>query len=234
MNDGRLDPTVLEEVAAALAIAVAIVLSPVLRPWYRRWGATQAETQRPLPGDDLVPHPRIENTRAVTIQASPADVWPWLVQMGQGRGGLYSYTRLENLLGCDIHNADRIIPEFQQLGVGDRIRLAPEGAPFFEVAAIEPRRALVLKGGGPQLPDALPPSWVFFLDRAPEGATRLMARYRLDYGPGMGSHIVWRVLTDPVYFVMERQMLLGIKRRAETARAGTAGTCQDTREDAHG
>jgi hypothetical protein len=129
VSDRRLDPTWLEETAAAVAIAVVMVLSPLLRPWYRRWGATQAETQRPLPGDDLVPHPRIENTRAVTIQVSPADVWPWLVQMGQGRCGLYSYT------------------------------------------------------------------------------------------------------TDPVYFVMERQMLLGIKRRAETARAGT---CQFTREDAHG
>jgi hypothetical protein len=214
----HLDPTLAEEVLAALSIAGSIILSPLLRPWYRHWGARPAETTRPLPGDDLVPHPKIENTRTVTVQATPADIWPWLVQLGQGRGGLYSYTRLENLVGCDLHNADRILPEHQNPSVGDTIRLAPEGAPFYVVAALEPERALVLKGGGPQLPDATLPSWVFCLDPLSEGSTRLIARNRLDYPPGVGNFIMWRVIIDPMYFIMERRMLLGIKQRAE---AGT-------------
>jgi hypothetical protein len=158
----------------------------------------------------------------VTIRAPAGDVWPWLLQMGQGRGGLYSYTRLENLVGCDMHNADHIMPECQPLNAGDRIRLAPEGAPYFEVHAIEPRRALVLKGGGPHMADSVPYSWVFFLDPLDDTTTRLIARNRFGYGAGLGNFMMWRVVTDPVAFVMERRMLLGIKARAE-AHAGRRG-----------
>ena len=200
----------------AAAIAAMVMLSPVLRPWYRRWGATDDEAECSLPGDDGVPQPRLQSTRVVTVTAPAAQVWPWLMQMGQGRGGLYSYDWLENLVGCDIHSARRIMPEFQQLDVGDLVRLGPEGYPFFVVDAVEPGRALVLRGGGAggQEPSTAT-TWVFALDERKEETTRLIARNRLDYPPTLLNRLIWRVLTDPISFVMERKMLLGIKGRAE-------------------
>jgi hypothetical protein len=92
----------------------ATLLSPFLRSWHTK-GATDIEVHQSLPGNDLVPHPKWRWTHAITTHASATEVWPWLVQMGQGRDGMYSYEWLENLVGCDIHNADRIIPEFQHL-----------------------------------------------------------------------------------------------------------------------
>src|SRR5687767_14759302 len=128
-------------------IALAAAYFGVLRPWFLRWGATGAEITATLPGDDIVPTPRCRSTRAIDIAATPEDVWPWLAQMGQGRGGLYSYERLENLVGCDIHNADEVIPELQNIAIGDRIRLIPETDDVdlsFEVAVADPGVALVL------------------------------------------------------------------------------------------
>ena len=103
-----------------MLIAIALV-TPFLRPWYRKWGATDAEVDRSLPGDDLVAYPKGDYTHAITIRASAAEIWPWLVQLGQGRGGFYGYEWIENLVGCQIHNADHIIPEFQHLEVGDSV-----------------------------------------------------------------------------------------------------------------
>jgi hypothetical protein len=150
------------------------------------------------------------STRAITIQAPVSAVWPWLVQMGQGRGGLYTYERLENLAGCDMHNASRIIPEYQLLEVGDKVRLVPEGRePYFVVSAIEPGRAIVLSGDDP------PTTWGFILEPVDENTTRLIVRWRQDYEPTFGNVLGWRVFTDPITFVMERKMLQGIKVRAE-------------------
>ena len=217
---------IVEGIAGAFLITAAL-LTPFLRPWRTKWGATDAEVHRSLPGDDLVPHPKWGWTHAITIRASAAEVWPWLVQMGQGRGGMYSYEWLENLVGCDIHNADRIIPEFQHLEVGDGIRLHPKIS--FPVAAIEPGRALVLHvradtqtGRTFELTDTMPEkylnwSWVFFLDELDEGTTRLISRSRNDYNPSLGNALIYRVFMEPISFVMSRKMLLGIKRRAEAA-----------------
>jgi hypothetical protein len=130
--------------------------------------------------------------------------------MGQGRGGLYSYERLENLVGCDMHNADRIIPEHQHLAVGDKVRLVPEGrGPYFVVSAIEPGRAIILGGDDP------PTTWAFVLEPVDDKTTRLIIRWRQDYKPTFGNVLVWRVFTDPITFVMERKLLQGIKIRAE-------------------
>ena len=98
----------------------------VLRPWHLVWGATASEVESVWPGDHLIPHPMGECTHAITINRPAAAVWPWLAQIGQGRGGFYSYAWLENLLGCRMENADRIMPEHQQLRVGDPILDAPE------------------------------------------------------------------------------------------------------------
>lgn len=210
MANNRFNPTLIEEGVGALMIATCIALSPLLRPWYSRWGAADAELEKPLPGDDQVPQPNLKTTRAITIQAPIEVVWPWVVQMGQGRGGLYSYERLENLVGCEMVNADRIMPEHQDLKAGDKVRLTPEGrGPAFDVLSVEPGRAVILGG------DAPPTSWSFILEAIDAQTTRLYARFRQKFEPTFGNVLMWRGITDPISFVMERKLLQGIKARAE-------------------
>src|SRR5512136_466510 len=115
---------VVEGIEGAVLIGLNLALGPVLRRGRIRWGATGDEVRQALPGDELVLHPKWSYTNAITVRATAAEVWPWLAQMGQGRGGFYSYEFLENLVGCGIHNADRILPEFQNLQVGDGDKLA--------------------------------------------------------------------------------------------------------------
>ena len=216
--------TILESLAGAAYMAAAIVLRPLFLPRLRRWGATAAELQRALPGDELVPQPRVGYTQVLTIHAPVEAVWPWLVQIGQGRGGFYSYEVLENLVGCDIHNADRILPEFQGLNTGDGIRLHPQIPPL-PVAVLEPQRALLLYSDEPigQQPDgASPPeyfatTWLFYVEGLADGSTRLISRYRLGYTPRLGSDLAYRGFVEPISAVMQRKMLLGIKERAEAA-----------------
>ena len=207
------NPTLFDEAMGAAGMAANVLLSPLTRQWYSRWGGTAAEQQRPLPGDDIVSAPRIVSTRAITIHGPAETVWPWLAQMGQGRGGLYSYQKLENLARCDIHNADAIHPEWQNPVVGDKVRFGPEPYPFHTIRAIDPGRTLIL--GSPADERRVPTSWVFHLEPIDDDATRLIARYRSSYEPGMGNTLIWRVLTDPIFFVMERRMLIGVRDRAE-------------------
>ncbi|HYY98397.1 MAG TPA: hypothetical protein VE642_07400, partial [Pyrinomonadaceae bacterium] len=148
-------------VAGAGAGALAAYVLRV-RPWHLRWGATDEELRERLPGDELVPSPNVEATHAVTVEAPVEEVWPWLVQMGQDRGGFYSYTWLENLVGCRMRNAGRIIPEFQQLQAGDAVRLHPK-APPLPVLICEPPRALVLGSN-----TASPGTWGFYLKEVDE------------------------------------------------------------------
>src|SRR5690554_2931020 len=158
------------EVLVTLA-AGAIAVVPVLRTWALQWGATEAELDATLPGDDVVPAAGHVSTRAVSINATPERVWPWLVQLGQGRGGFYSYDVLENLLGCDVHSANRIEAHWQDLAVGDEIRLHPSADPLL-VSEVDPDRALVLRGD--PTPGGLAFSWAFVLRPAPGGGTRLV------------------------------------------------------------
>lgn len=206
-----------------LAGGTATLYLMVIRPWFLKWGATDAEVRRPLAGDERVPAPRINATHAVTIHAPVAAVWPWLVQMGQGRGGFYSYDWIENLMGLNIHNADRIIPEFQDLKIGDILPLAPNGFGM-PVAILEPRQTLLVHGdtrvGGPGTPnmkpgDYLNVSWGWFLDAIDERTTRLVARWRADWNPSPWNTLYYRAFLEPGAFLMERKNLLGIKQRAE-------------------
>jgi hypothetical protein len=178
-----------------------------------RWGASNDEVSVVLPGDDLLPTPNLTATRSATIAATPGQVWPWIAQLGQGRGGFYSYDWLENLVGADIHSVDTILAEFQHPEVGASFRLAPEVA--LRVALVEPDRALVLRGGIP-IGDMRPPydfTWAFTLRNLPDGSTRLVVRERYTY-----THWWAAMLVEPtgvISFVMTRRMLRGIKERAE-------------------
>jgi hypothetical protein len=178
-----------------------------IRPWHLSWGATEEELKMSLPGDQLVEHPKLNATHAITINAPAEDVWPWLVQVGQTRGGFYSYTWLENLVGCHMQNADQLVPEWQDLKVGDEVWLHPK-APPLKVLAIEPERAIVLEN-----------SWSFSLRPIDDQTTRLIIRGRGEFKPDLRNavlnFILWRGVFEPAHFIMERKMMLGIKERAE-------------------
>ena len=235
--------TAVTDVLVGGAEVLAVTLTaPVGRRRYNRWGATDAELAEPMRGDELVPHPVLGYTRAITIEAPPERVWAWLVQLGQGRGGLYSFDGLENLVGCDIHSADRILPDFQRLVVGDLIRLGPAGYPCFRVDQVEPGASLVLVGADPRPPyaPASPDSpagiasWQWRLrPTADTRGTRLVTRQRLSYRPTTGMRVMWH-LVEPVGFVMERQMLRGIKERAESGRRPKQDTVTRRRGDQPG
>jgi hypothetical protein len=201
----------------AFEVAVMLFSAPLTRAWYNHWGATEAELDKVMPGDDLVPAPKISYTRAITIHASASAIWPWLVQMGQGRGGLYSYDRLENLIGCDIHSADRLLPEYQDLKPGDHVLFGPAEKKFpgQVVLEVHPHRAIVMCALDPVTRQAVKSaSWVFVLEEESSGSTRLLVRGRNGYEPTTAYHILWHIV-EPINFVMERKMLRGIKRRVE-------------------
>ncbi len=205
-------------IAAAIGCAAAtyIVLA---RPRQLRWGATDDEVETSLPGDDLIPSADLTATRAITIRAPAGDVWPWIAQLGQGRGGFYSYDFLENLARCDIHSADRVRSEWQGVGVGDEVRLAPEVG--LVVASLERGRSLVLRGGIP-VGNAAPPydfTWAFALRDQPGETTRLLVRERYAYTRPWARLIVEP--SEAVSFVMSQKMLRGIKERAERDQAWT-------------
>ena len=211
--------------ARALRPAVAAGLigaAVLLRRRYLRWGATEEDQNRALPGDELLPTVHQSATRAITIGVTADDIWPWIAQLGQGRGGFYSYDGLENVIAhADIHNAASVVPEWQHIAVGAEIRLAPE-VPL-RVAALEPGRSLVLRGSVPPMGKIDPPydfTWAFVLLPQPDGTTRLVARERYEYTRRWAALIV-----QPAQLVssfMSPKMLRGIKIRAEHAQAPTA------------
>jgi hypothetical protein len=184
----------------------------------RNWGATPAEATVPLPGDELVPEPAEQTTLAVTVQAPAENIWVWLVQMGHGRGGMYSYDWLENLIGLGIHTTDEIREEWQDLSVGDRVVVVPEGyGPLpagyaFAVARVDPPRTLVLRQAPPEHP--WNGVWSFHVVPAGVGRCRLLARSRTEAPTQPGLRIATRV-GEPVTLLMTRRMLHGIKHRAE-------------------
>jgi hypothetical protein len=199
---------------AAFAAAAAGVYARFVLPWHVRWGASDDEVRMPLPGDEIAPLPSMASTRSISIRAKPEEVWRWLVQIGQGRGGLFSYDWLENLVGSDIHTLREIRPELQHLAAGDEIRMGPEGYPFFRVVDVAPRQALVLQAADPKTGRPAPASWSFVL--LPQGRhTRLVTRQRNQFEPTVANFVLWRVVTEPASFVMEQRMLRTLKELAE-------------------
>ncbi len=196
--------------------AVVMALYPHWRTRCLTWGTDGDEASRPLPGDDLLVDPDLQSTRAIWIDAPPSAVWPWLVQMGPGKGGVYTYDWIENLLGLGIHSVNEVLPQFQDTKVGDAQQLGSKG-PVLRVAVLEPESAFVLRSDDGNW------VWAFCLD--PERAgTRLLSRNRIATpDPSRFGRTFNRYVMEPGSLIMERKMLLGVKQRAERlARNGAA------------
>ena len=161
------------------------------------------EARRPLPGDELVPA-KTQQTHGVTIEARPTEIWPWLIQMGCRRAGVYSYDRLDN---GGVPSADQILPEFQHIEVGDILPWTPTSEDGFIVRAVEPERALVLGE------DTGSFTWTFVLEPIDATSTRLITRLRLRY-ESLAYGLILRVF-QPIHFGMQRRQLLNLKRRVE-------------------
>lgn len=204
----------------ALPSAAIAGWAAFVRPWMRRWGATGEEIARPMPGDELVPSPRHRSTRAITIRARPEEIWPWLVQMGNGRGGLYSIDVLDRLLGViEAPSAERVLAEWQDLRPGDVIPIG--GTPGWPVHAVERDRSLVLRiEHGEAL---VTQSWGLY--PVDGETTRLVLRVRGAASPGIRSAALVAVI-EPQELVMVRAQLLGIRRRAEALAATRRATVQ--------
>lgn len=224
----------------ALGAAAFATFRLVVQPWWRTWGVVPNDVARQLPGDEIIPDAATSDTRSVTISASPEAVWPWLLQMGYGRAGWYSY----DMVDMSGTSADRIDPALQDLKVGDVMPTHPGGG--FLVKLLESNRALVLyadtelmreqqdaaraagaeepsanmRASGALMENAQPvdfaASWAFVLEPMPSGGTRLIERFRARFGE---SDKPWTRYTLPVMgfgvFVMVRRQLIGIKQRVE-------------------
>ncbi len=192
---------------ADVAVSIPLFLiTPLLRPWHQRWGATDAEVSAPLPGDEVVPGCQYVVTRAVSVKAPPAAVWPWLVQIGFGRAGFYSNDLLDN---AGHPSAAAILPDLQDLKIGDWIPMfrTVNDTTAFRVAEIQSERILVWAK-----PDS---SWAWELRSVAEG-TRLVTRLRILYRWKFPAEAVFSlVLNECGDFAMMRRMLLTLKRRAE-------------------
>lgn len=192
---------------AGLAI-LAVIAVALLTPWMDRWGATDEEIAATYPGDELLTEPASFVNRAITINASPEEIYPWIVQLDATRGGWYSYTWIEGLMRCRQVNADRVHPEWQDLQVGDEVKMCPNepAPPPYIVAQIHPNQAIVL--GHQELG-----KWVdlyqFVIVPQADGTSRLILRTRTNAVGGLWTAI------HPGVFVMERGLLLGVKARAE-------------------
>ncbi|KMO71404.1 SRPBCC family protein [Mycolicibacterium chlorophenolicum] len=194
------------------------------RRYFRDWGTTKAEAGASLPGDDLVRAPLLQATEGVSIDAPAEQVWPWLVQMGQDRGGLYSFEAMENLVGLHYRNADTVHPEWQHLTVGDTVRLVPrrwlgltDGVALSVVDIVEGRTVVLRADSARRAWDVV---WSFHLSPRGDDQCRLLIRSRLALRhPG---EVVFAELFGPARALVTRGMLIGIKRRAERARQAEA------------
>lgn len=186
-------------IRALATTAVTAALGTRLLHATRNWGATHGEVARVLPGDELVPGPAEQTTLAVTVEAPAEEVWPWLVQIGAGRGGLYSYDRLEDLVGLGIHSADRIHEEWQDRKPGEELTIFPGYATT--LGAVDPPHALLIENWG-----------AYVIEAQGADTCRLIARSHAARGL---AGLAYVLLIELPHAVMERRMLLGIKRRAE-------------------
>src|SRR5512139_232001 len=197
------------------------------RRFYRNWGTTKEECRMRLAGDELVDGPVLQTTEAVWVDAPASAVWPWLIQIGQDRGGLYTYEALENFAGLDYRNADRIHPEWQHLAPGDTVRLVPKGwmglrdGLTLRVVEVTESESIVLRTVHPELWDAV---WSIHVVPHWEDRCRLLVRIRTRLRhPGQ---VLVSELAGPPVALVTRGMLLGIKRRAQQQFQGEAAAAK--------
>lgn len=208
----------------AVFVAAGLSYNFVLRDWCLRWGSTPAEVRATLPGDDLFPVYAGEATHAITIQASPQKVWPWLMQIGQDRSGFYSYTFLENLAGCEMPKVERLVPGWKPRVAGETVWFATRkrfgGQGRMIAAVVQPERSFVMVSAsdwerlraGRRVQEGF---WSFTLEGLGDHQTRLIARLRGGTPPTLASRAVGRLLWEPMHFIMEQKMLRTIRNLSE-------------------
>lgn len=195
-----------------------------LRSWCLRWGTTPAEAYATFPGDNLFPIYTSEATHAITIHASPQQVWPWLMQIGQDRSGFYSYTFLENAFRCDMPKRERLAPEWKARTPGETVWFCNpnrfSGQARMVAAVVLPGQSFVMvspsdwenvQAGRP----AQEAFWSFTLEPLADGQSRLIARVRGTTPPTLASRVVGRLFWEPAHFVMEQKMLRTIRDLSE-------------------
>jgi hypothetical protein len=217
-------PKYRSRIASAVVAAAGVAYFFGVRPWHLRWGATDEEYAGTLPGDDLCPAGINLATHAITIDAPPQNVWPWILQIGQDRGGFYSYAFLENLVGCEMHNTTHIVSEWQNRAVGDTVWFATPkhfgGQARMVAAIVEPEKSMVLVTPADWLRIesgncGREETWGFVLRPEGERKTRLIVRARGPAHPPLWKRVADYAFLEPAHFIMERKMLLTIKRLAE-------------------
>ena len=216
--------------ALFIVVAFTAVYFSAIRPWHLRWGTTSSEQAEALPGDELFSGQQPAVTHAITINAKPQDVWPWIRQIGQDRSGFFSYTPLENLIGCEMPKVHRIEPNWKDRAVGETVWFATpkhfSGQGKMIAAVVQPEHAFAmvstadwqrLQTGGPAQ-DAI---WSFTLEPVGGRQTRLIARLRAAPPRNRRAQLTSTLFWEPAHFVMERKMLLTIKSLSEHASDAT-------------
>jgi hypothetical protein len=182
---------------------IALVYWVFIRPVHISWGATAAEQQMKMPADELISPDRIVSTRAINIYAAKEKVWPWIAQTGQNRSGFNSYHWLENLFAAKMHNADSIVQQWQNPQPGDTIYYGEDEG--YELLSFVKRNEYYSLGG-----------WTLYLDSIDAGNTRLIVRYpSMEVKQSRMMEIYYYGLFEPLHFIMESGMMMGIKQRAE-------------------
>jgi hypothetical protein len=224
--EGRLPRDDWHDIAEGIggaAIMAAAFLTSFLRGARNHWGVDADTAGRSYPGDDRIPVPRWGWTHGVEIEAKASDVWPWIAQIGADRGGFYSYQWLENVVGCGVSNAESVHPEWE-VKEGGEFRLHPRMPPL-RVIAVEPGKWFVVHAGTPEAERAkggpwIETTWLFYLEPLGEDRCRFLSRYRCDTSDDLATRLSFGQATmEPIGFVMDRRMLLGVKERAERVHA---------------
>jgi hypothetical protein len=208
-------------ILTACLAALILTLFVVARPWYLTWGTDEALRNARLPGDELLWQGAPHETRAVLIRAPAARVWPWVAQIGQDRGGFYSYELLEDLVGSEMTNLDHLVPSLQQWKAGDKLWMYPPrragGIGQAPLALHDPGHALVFytRRPGTKLTDPPDGTWAFVVEPVDAQTSRLVVRGRARGSIGLLGAAFERSIFEPLHFAMERKMMEGIKARAE-------------------
>ena len=201
---------------AGVWAAITALYLLFLWPWMKTWGATEDEIEATLPGDDIVPNANLRSTKGITIQAPPAAIYPWLLQLGVDRGGMYSYDWLENLFGLNVHTTNRIVPEYQEVQVGDFWRFTPKdyvlnpGPGLYVKQLVENEAVLLCFGMEGKTEEPCIDTWQLVLVPQADGSTRLLLRSNMAMKPELPIK-----LTYFMQFLMERKMLLTLRNLAE-------------------